>query len=226
MPIPARPTPLRKAWKVGTTWRRGPPVGVPSPPRRRHAGRAVPAPKGLNRSVSESTLGYSFQFIPACSTMASRSIPEKFHELVFELGSSGKSNRAIADHLGTLGIKTTHAAVGRLRRERREERSEIAKEVVREQLAPTLTADVRRLERLVKAAMNRVRGKGPNSRPDDDAFCKLAEQARKLIDTKLKYSGAADEGPPLNADLSKLTEAELERVAAGDFTPLEGGSAS
>jgi triphosphoribosyl-dephospho-CoA synthetase len=158
--------------------------------------------------------------------MQKPSIPDKYHELVRRLGSEGKSNRAIAAHLGTLGIKTTHAAVGRIRQEQREEQSAIAKEVVREQLAPTLTADVKRLERLVRNAMRRVAGRGPNARPDDDAFCRLAEQARKLIDTKLKYSGAGDEGPPLNADLSKLSEADLERVAAGDFGPLTGGRAS
>ena len=158
--------------------------------------------------------------------MQKPAIPEKFHALVKTLGAEGKSNRDISAHLGTLGIKASYKAVGRLRQEQREEQSAIAKEVVREQLAPTLTADVKRLEKLVARAMNRIRGRGPDGAPDDDAFCKLAEQARKLIDTKLKYSGAADEGPPLNADLSKLSKADLERVAAGDFAPIEGGSAS
>jgi hypothetical protein len=114
-------------------------------------------------------------------------IPPEKHELVLELAGQGKSTRQISEHLGTVGIKASYKAVGRLLQELRAQRAEVAKAVVREELSTTLTADVRRLERLVKKTLARIR-KGV----DADTFCKLAEQARKLIETKLKHSGAAE----------------------------------
>jgi len=77
--------------------------------------------------------------------------------------------------------------VNRLLKQLRSERAEVAKAVVREELSTTLTADVRRLERLVKMGFARIR-KGVNN----DTFCKLSEQIRKDIETKLKHSGAAE----------------------------------
>jgi len=114
-------------------------------------------------------------------------IPEKFRKLVLELAASGKSTREISAHLVTVGVTASHNAVAKLLRHAREERSEVAKVVVREELASTLTADIGRLEHLVRNTMDRIVGAESN-----DVYCKLAEQARKIIETKLKYSGAAE----------------------------------
>ncbi len=122
--------------------------------------------------------------------MSKLAIPPEKHALVLDLAGQGKSTRQISDHLGTLGIKASYKAVGRLLQELRKERSEVARAVVREELSTTLTADIRRLERLVKQAMSRIRKGADGKKPDPDTWCRLAEQARKLIETKLKHSGA------------------------------------
>lgn len=112
-------------------------------------------------------------------------IPENQHALVLKLASEGKSTRAISAHLVTLGVTASHNAVAKLLKQLRTERADIAKAVVREELSTTLTADVRRLERLVKKTLAKIR-----KCTNDDLYCRLVEQCRKLIDTKLKHSGA------------------------------------
>lgn len=118
--------------------------------------------------------------------MASRGIPDNLHEIVLDLAGKGKSSRAIADELGTFhGCKTTHTAVQRLLKELRKDRAEVAKAVVREELAPALTNDLRRLERLAKRCANRAA-----RCTDDVVFTKLVDELRKITETKLKFSGA------------------------------------
>jgi hypothetical protein len=119
--------------------------------------------------------------------MSARAIPEEKHQLVLDLASQGKSTRQISEHLGKVGIRASHKAVGGLLRELRRERADVAKAVVREELSTTLTADVRRLERLVRKTLARIR-----KATDDDTYCRLVEQTRKLIETKLKHSGAGE----------------------------------
>jgi transposase len=119
--------------------------------------------------------------------MSAPAIPAEKYQLLLDLASQGKSTRQIAEHLGTGGIRASHKTVGRVLRELRKERAEVAKAVVREELATTLTADVRRLERLVRMGFARIR-KGV----DNDTFCRLSDQIRKDIETKLKHSGAAE----------------------------------
>jgi hypothetical protein len=87
----------------------------------------------------------------------------------------------------------------------REARAEIAKGVLRRELAGTLTRDMGRLEECKKVMCRQI--VGAESEPKLQAL--LIETLRKLIETTLKYSGAdeADEKrqvmiyrPPESAD--------------------------
>lgn len=144
-------------------------------------------------------------------------VPEKYHCLVRQWASEGKSAREISAQLGTIGVKASHTAVLRLLRESKAERAEVAKAVVREELSTTLTADIRRLERLVKKTIARIR-----KNPDNDAYCKLAEQTRKLIETKLKYSGADEADPFVDLDVTVMTDEQLDRLIRGDTVEVAG----
>lgn len=137
--------------------------------------------------------------------MGKAAIPDKFHKTVLELAGQGKSTRAISAHLGTLGVTASHVAVGRLLQTFRTERAEVAKVVVREELATTLTADIRRLERLVKRTLARIR-----RTTADDAYCRLVEQVRKLIETKLKHSGADEPDHAVTCGPTVLIPPEAE----------------
>lgn len=117
--------------------------------------------------------------------MRPHAIPERLHREVLQLAGEGKSTRAISAHLVTLGVTASHNAVAKLLKQLRSDRAEVAKAVVREELSTTLAVDVRRLERLVKKLLARIQ-----KSPANLELCKLAEQVRKLIDTKLHYSGA------------------------------------
>ena len=118
--------------------------------------------------------------------MAAKTIPENIQEIILDLAGKGKSVRAIADALVTLhGYKTSHMAVQRCLKELRQGRAEVAKAVVREELAPVLTNDLRRLERFAKKCANRAARCA-----DDVVFTKLVDELRKITETKLKFSGA------------------------------------
>lgn len=50
---------------------------------------------------------------------------------------------------------------------------------------------MRRLERLVRKTLARIR-----KSKDDETYCRLVEQTRKLIETKLRHSGAGEADEP------------------------------
>lgn len=158
--------------------------------------------------------------------MAPRGIPEKLHQIVLDLAGEGKSSRAIAEQLGAEhGHKTTYSTVARLLKELRKDRADIAKAVVREELAPALTRDLRRLERFAKRCANRAHRCG-----DDIVFAKLVDELRKITETKLKFSGANEPDvplAPLNIDFSNMSDAELKDIVERAATTCSrGGSKS
>lgn len=117
--------------------------------------------------------------------MASK-IPEKHHGEILDMLSSGKSTREIAEHLECEhGIKVHFTNVARLCRKFRKERTEISKAVLRETIGSNLTRDLLRLENLSKNLLRRLK-----KCTDDSVAIRLIEELRRLVETKLKYSGA------------------------------------
>jgi len=136
-------------------------------------------------------------------------IAEIHEQFVLDLAAHGKSTREIAAALAERGCNTTHVSVSRWLKKRRAERADVAKVVVREQLAKTLTGDLDRLEtirRQVAAKASRISKKPRQT----FAWIKLKELEVKIIDRKLHYSGADDPGDEATATLAGLF-AELER---------------
>jgi len=127
-------------------------------------------------------------------------IPAELHGFVLAKAGSGKGSVDIARALQTEhGLKVSAKTVERLLRRIRKVRAEVTKAVVREALAPGLTRDIQRLEQLVRKTMRRIPGAA-----DDFAYCKLVEQVRKLVETKLHYSGADQpDDSGMTADVAK-----------------------
>lgn len=128
------------------------------------------------------------------------SIPAELHGFVLQKAGSGKGSAEIAKALQTEhGLTVSPKTVERLLRRIRKSRAEVTKAVVREALAPGLSRDIQRLEQLVRKTLKRLGGAA-----DDLAYCKLVEQVRKLIDTKLHYAGADQpDDSGMTADVAK-----------------------
>lgn len=106
--------------------------------------------------------------------------------------ASGKSTREISAWLdATYGIKASHAKVGRIIREHREERSEALHDKIVEALAPHITTDLDYLSkwqrRLDRAADSLLSEDGVS---DVDGAVKILDQLRKYTELKLKHAGA------------------------------------
>lgn len=132
----------------------------------------------------------------------------------------------LADH----GIQVSEVTVRKLLRSQLEQRAEVAKVVLREQLGKSLLTDVDRLEKharqldqmaddiFVKASAEAAFLKGterdePIWVDGREVYAKLAEQLRKITETKLKYSGAEEVAPRAE----RLTEEEAAQIVREEF---------
>ena len=150
--------------------------------------------------------------------MPATAIPTNLHSAILEKAGEGKGTRVIAEWLKEEhDIAANFTTVARLLNKLRAERSDIAKVVVREYLAPSLTNDLQYLEKLRQRIDERICGN-----PDDKTLCKLAAEARKIIETKLKYSGADDDDKaktrpdddPLVQIVKAMTHDDMEALVA------------
>ena len=114
-------------------------------------------------------------------------IPPKLHEIMLEWHGEGLSGQAITERLQAeynvvACSQTVLNTLGKLRAAR----EEVAKGVLRKELAGTLTRDMSRLEESKKAMCRQI----VNSEHDPKLQALCIETLRKLIETTLKYSGA------------------------------------
>ena len=144
-------------------------------------------------------------------------IPSTLHGQILDKAGEGLGVRAITEWLlEAHGVKSNRTTVSQLLKGLKADRAVIATAVVREELSTTLTADIHRLERLIKKTLAKVRRE-----EDVGMYCRLVDQTRKLIETKLRYSGAADgedKQPAANADsplmlaMSRLRAEDIEAM--------------
>lgn len=139
-------------------------------------------------------------------------IPPNLQTELVARATEGWSSQQIADWLKTEhGVDVSHAAVRKRLAATRTDRAEAAKLVVRETLSRTLGEDIRCLDELRIEAVRRCK-----AAPDDKTWALLADQARKLIDTKLHYSGADQPDDPKLSGLADFLGTVLRAESAGD----------
>jgi hypothetical protein len=130
----------------------------------------------------------------------------------------GWPTRKIAEWLGTEhGIRVSFQAVAQMLEKTRDERADIAKTVVREKLAAQLCPDLDILGKWLAKLDAVAEDLGVS---DPELLLKYVEQIRKIIDTKLHYSGADTPDDSLSelaaaharvqARLQRLIDAEAE----------------
>jgi len=126
-------------------------------------------------------------------------IPPKLEPAVLEKAGEGLSSRAISAWLlDEHGVTASYKAVSRLLERTRDERADVAKVVVRERLQKELPSDLDELEALrVRARGIEDAAKGNPDAADPEArrgnpglALKAIEAQRRVLDTKLHYSGA------------------------------------
>ncbi len=139
-------------------------------------------------------------------------IPPDLEPEILAKAGTGATMRQIAAWLkAEKGVVTSYGSVARILKRVRTERAEVSKAVLREQLSRTLTQDVDRLEkwaaRIDRLALHdfealenggqfaRMGAEGPIYVEGRETLVKLLEQLRKVTDTKLRYSGAAEPDP-------------------------------
>lgn len=126
--------------------------------------------------------------------MSAKAIPERFEADVLTLAGDGQTTRQIASWLAARGVKVSKSSVANLLKARRTERSEVAKTVVREKLAATLTPDLDIIGKHIdildgKAIALAKAAKNVRLIP---LWLATVEQLRKMIDMRLRYSGAGE----------------------------------
>lgn len=114
--------------------------------------------------------------------------------------AGGSSTREIAAWLEAAhGIKTSHAKVGRIIREHRDERADAIRSKVVEALEPHVTSDLDLLSKwqrkLDKIADRLLSEDSDEDAPaiDHDVLLKTVDQLRKITETKLKCAGATEQ---------------------------------
>lgn len=120
--------------------------------------------------------------------------------------SATHSNRKIAEILSNQGIKLSHVTIGKIVAEQRKERAGQTKEVVNEHIKRTVITDLDILENMRNQLYSWF--EDPNLRISERLAC--GDRLNKVIDTRLKYSGAGDTPP--EDDFSNLTDEELQRI--------------
>lgn len=126
-------------------------------------------------------------------------IPASLEEAVLSKASAGWGCRQISEWLAKEhNVTASYVTVSRWLKRRRNERADIAKAVVREKIAGSVTRDVDRLELFVKKAM-RIAKKNEH---DPIVWAKVAEQVRKFTEAKLKACGLDQDDEPAKAKAS------------------------
>lgn len=123
--------------------------------------------------------------------------------------SATHSNRKIAEILTNQGIKLSHVTIGKIVIEQRKERAGQTKEVVNEHIKKTVITDLDILENLRDEIYDMFNNK--ELRPSERLMC--SDRLVKVIDTRLKYSGAGD--PPTEDDFKNMSDEELQRIING-----------
>lgn len=108
------------------------------------------------------------------------------------------SSRKIAEQLNNQGIKLSYVTIGKIINEQRKERAEQTKETVNEHIKHTLTTDLDILQNMRDEIYNMFQDH--NLRPSERLMC--ADRVNKVIDTRLKYSGASEGGANGNISVS------------------------
>ena len=141
--------------------------------------------------------------------MARSKLTKELREQVIAHRAVGKTAKWCAGWLHREhGVDLTVSAVTKLTRTEQKERSGDAKAVVRSSLAKSLPADLAFLQRIVRdyqrlyARQLKVALADPDGLSNEPLH-RLVEQARKLIETSLKFSGADQPDVQIN-DLAAL----------------------
>jgi hypothetical protein len=130
-------------------------------------------------------------------------VTEQIASIIMGL-SATHSIRQIQTILDSQGIKLSSATIGNLVKSNRDERAGMTKEVVTEHIKKTVTTDLEILEDM-RNQLNDLRN-SPDLKVGQKLMC--IDRLNKVIDTRLKFSGAGD--PDKDDDLGGLTDEELE----------------
>lgn len=136
-------------------------------------------------------------------------IPRELESAVITKAGQGLTTRELSAWLlSEHKVKASHVAVANLLARTRTERADAAKAIVRTELAKTLPTDlaiitkhILRLDRIADECTDLVE------------YRRNVEQLRKLIDTKLHYSGA-DQPDESMAEIAAIGQRVASRLAA------------
>jgi hypothetical protein len=134
--------------------------------------------------------------------------PDLESELLAKAASGHTTRQLSAWLLEAHAVDASHAAVARLLAKHRDARADIAKSVVRENLARTLTTDLDVLAKHV-AKLDALADRSADGEPE--FYLKAVEQLRKLVDTRLHYAGA-DQPDTQSDELASLGERAARRL--------------
>src|SRR6266403_812734 len=141
-----------------------------------------------------------------------KSIPPELHALVLQLAGEGKSSEEIAAELWrSHKVEVERSNVRRLLRRYREERADVAKGVIRDELRKRLVADLDALQDLHERAraaekrglraareLRKVHPQHPEALKYELLALRAIDRQVRAIQLTLHYSGAGDpEQPPL-----------------------------
>ena len=131
-------------------------------------------------------------------------VTEQIASIIMGL-SATHSIRQIQTVLDSQGIKLSSATIGNLIKANRDERAGMTKEVVFEHIKKTVVTDLEILEEM-RNQLNNYRS-NPELKISEQLQC--IDRLNKVIDTRLKYSGASD--PDNRAAATELSDEELEQ---------------
>jgi len=152
-----------------------------------------------------------------------RGIPPELERAILEQAGKKRTTREISAWLAEEhGISVSHVTVGKFLRAAREERADVAKNVLREKLSGSLTSDIDRLERFARKCAILAN----KNKHDPKAFVMLVGELRKITDTKLHYSGADESDEPSRIVLEWPDARRLEDRAPASASEAAGGSSA
>lgn len=125
-----------------------------------------------------------------------RKITPDMEPMVHAKATSGASTRAIAEWLGTQGIKISHVAVGKFLRDTEAVRSHAVSAMVREVLLPEIRTDLEHLVELQRVMReHRIKAMAADEGIDHLDLTRLTRTECLILMTKFRLSGAVgDDG--------------------------------
>lgn len=118
--------------------------------------------------------------------------------------SATQSNRQIETTLSTQGIKLSNVTIGKIVKENRADRAAATKEVVFEHIKKTVVTDLDILEEM----RNQLNDYRTSEKLKISEQLQCIDRLNKVIDTRLKYSGAGE--PDKTEALDELSDEELD----------------